>query len=54
MGGVLDQGMPPHQVADHVLRAIKEKKFYILPDPTWKSEMETRMNNILQERNPGQ
>jgi NAD(P)-dependent dehydrogenase (short-subunit alcohol dehydrogenase family) len=54
MRRVLQEGMPPAEVAVHVLSAIRREQFYILPDPTWKPEIESRMENILRERNPGQ
>jgi NAD(P)-dependent dehydrogenase (short-subunit alcohol dehydrogenase family) len=49
----VDNGMPPPQVADIVFSAIKEKKFYILPNAEFaKPIIKGRMDNILQERNP--
>jgi NAD(P)-dependent dehydrogenase (short-subunit alcohol dehydrogenase family) len=53
MRQVLQAGMPPAQVADHVVTAIREERFYILPHPEFKPEIERRMEDILQERNPG-
>jgi NAD(P)-dependent dehydrogenase (short-subunit alcohol dehydrogenase family) len=48
-----ENGMPPQQVADIVFNAIKEKKFYILPNAEiFKPMIQTRMEDILQERNP--
>lgn len=52
MRQLLQEGMPPDQVADYVVKAIREEKFYILTHPEFKKEIETRMENILQERNP--
>ena len=52
MRQVLQEGMSPSQVADYVVEAIREEKFYILTHPEFKKEIETRMENILQERNP--
>jgi hypothetical protein len=40
------------QVADLVLEAIKAEKFYILPHQKIKPAIETRMQDILQEREP--
>jgi NAD(P)-dependent dehydrogenase (short-subunit alcohol dehydrogenase family) len=48
----LRDGMPPWQVADIVFGAIREERFYILPHPEWKGAIESRMEDILQERNP--
>ncbi len=46
-------GMPCHQVADCVLNAIREEKFYILTDPDFvKLMVQLRLDDILQERNP--
>ena len=48
-----DNGMPPQQLADIVFRAIKDKKFYVFPSAEFaKPTIHTRMENILQERNP--
>ena len=43
---------PPVQIADGVFRAIREERFYILPHPEGKDWIRTRMEDILQERNP--
>jgi NAD(P)-dependent dehydrogenase (short-subunit alcohol dehydrogenase family) len=48
----VDTGMPPPQVADIVFQAIREERFYILPHPNWKPAIQTRMEDILQDRNP--
>jgi len=53
MTQAIENGMPPQQVADIVFSAIKEKKFYILPNAELaKPAIQTRMEDILQERNP--
>jgi NAD(P)-dependent dehydrogenase (short-subunit alcohol dehydrogenase family) len=50
---LIDNGMPPQQLADIVFSAIKEKKFYILPNAEMlKPMIQARMEDILQERNP--
>jgi len=47
-------GKPPELVADYVFDAIREGKFYILTHPErTKQQVRTRMEGILQERNPG-
>jgi short-subunit dehydrogenase len=46
------EGMPPQQVANIVFGAIREERFYILTHPAWKSAIQIRMEDILQERNP--
>jgi NAD(P)-dependent dehydrogenase (short-subunit alcohol dehydrogenase family) len=49
----VDNGMPPQKVADIVFNAIKEKKFYILPNIEFSKPMiQMRMEDILQQRNP--
>ena len=54
---VLDQlvnaGIPPERVADDVVRAIKEPRFYILTHPEMKPQVEHRMRQILDEKQPG-
>lgn len=46
-------GMSPQQVAEHVFRAIREEQFYILTHPEYNLEVQKRMEDILQQRNPG-
>jgi|SRR5579864_1264431 len=43
---------PPAQIADAVFQAIRAERFYILPHPEGKDWIRTRMEDILQERNP--
>jgi NAD(P)-dependent dehydrogenase (short-subunit alcohol dehydrogenase family) len=45
-------GMPPGQVADAVFGALRKGQFYILTDPEGKESVRTRMEDILQDRNP--
>ncbi|MDY6835171.1 MAG: SDR family NAD(P)-dependent oxidoreductase [Chloroflexota bacterium] len=56
MGQMADQLMqsfpPPQQVADCVCEAVMEDKFYILPHPEWTPFVQTRMEDIIQGRNP--
>ncbi len=52
MRQAIQAGMPPHQVADIVFKAIRDETFYILPHPEWKEAIRARMEDILQERNP--
>ena len=40
------------QVADHVFKAIRDEKFYIITHLETKDRVRTRMEDILQERNP--
>ena len=48
----LDAAMPAVEVAQQVFSAIQEERFYILTHPAWKAEIQARMENILQGRNP--
>jgi NAD(P)-dependent dehydrogenase (short-subunit alcohol dehydrogenase family) len=48
----LATGLTPEQVADHVFNAIRDEKFWIITDPAWKDSVRTRMQGILDERNP--
>lgn len=52
IGTALKGGLPPREVAELVLRAVIENKFYILPHPHWKNMIEGRMKDILEERTP--
>jgi len=45
-------GLTSEQVADHVLNAIRDEKFYIITHPEWKDRVRIRMEDILEERNP--
>jgi NAD(P)-dependent dehydrogenase (short-subunit alcohol dehydrogenase family) len=45
-------GMPPARVADIVIDAIRAEKFYILTHPNVKEGVRTRLEDILEERNP--
>ncbi len=45
-------GMPPEEVADIVLAAIREERFYILTHPEYKARVEERMQAILRDQPP--
>ena len=50
---MIDNGMPPQQVADIVFTAIMENKFFITPNAEpFKPMMRGRMEDIVQGRNP--
>jgi NAD(P)-dependent dehydrogenase (short-subunit alcohol dehydrogenase family) len=49
---VIEAGMAPAEVADHVVSAIREQRFYILTHPGWKPMIQTRMEDILEDRPP--
>jgi len=50
----VETGMSPSTLADIVFDAIRNEKFYILPGtlPEYETSIRTRMEEILQERNP--
>jgi NAD(P)-dependent dehydrogenase (short-subunit alcohol dehydrogenase family) len=54
---VLDQlvasGVSAEHVVDEVIRAIKEPRFYILTHPEMKPQIEYRMQQILEQKQPG-
>jgi NAD(P)-dependent dehydrogenase (short-subunit alcohol dehydrogenase family) len=50
--GFEDTGIPPAQVADHVVAAIRADTFYILTHPVTKEHVRARMERILEGRNP--
>jgi NAD(P)-dependent dehydrogenase (short-subunit alcohol dehydrogenase family) len=50
---IFEKGMKSSQVADIVFNAIREKKFYLLPNgEIFKTMIQTRLDDISQERNP--
>ena len=49
---LLASGLPSARVADLVLQAIREEKFYVLTHPEWKGLIRARMDDILEERTP--
>ncbi len=49
---LVEQGLPPAQVAEAVFEAIREERFYILTHEDWKTHVRKRMNDILLGRNP--
>ncbi len=56
-GQVLDQlvaaGQPAEKIAEDVVNAVKEARFYILTHPEMKPQIEHRMQQILDEKQPG-
>ena len=49
----LEQGLAPSRVAELVFEAVRDERFYILTHPEWKAMVESRMQDILQDRSPG-
>jgi hypothetical protein len=49
----LTRGYPPSEVADQVLRGIREKRFYIVPaQPEIREAATVRAQDIIELRNP--
>jgi NAD(P)-dependent dehydrogenase (short-subunit alcohol dehydrogenase family) len=53
MHQMVESGKAPEEVADAVVAAIKERRFYILTHPEMKPAIEHRLRDILEERPPG-
>jgi NAD(P)-dependent dehydrogenase (short-subunit alcohol dehydrogenase family) len=51
-GPDVSTAMPPSQVADIVLQAVRDEQFYILTDHDWDQRMETRWQHIRERSNP--
>lgn len=53
---VLAQGMPPAEVADKVLAAVRDEQFWILPhddqDPRWVDVVARRLQSLGERTNP--
>ncbi len=52
MRAMLRSGMSPAAVADRVLAAIRDERFYVLTHPEMKPAVEDRMRRILDDENP--
>jgi NADP-dependent 3-hydroxy acid dehydrogenase YdfG len=52
MAAAIAGGIAPTEVADHVLRAIVDERFYIFTHPKLKGAVKKRMDEILEERTP--
>ncbi len=48
----LEKGSDPKSIAEQVLDAIKNRRFYILPSDEYDQQIEQRMLSILQRANP--
>jgi NAD(P)-dependent dehydrogenase (short-subunit alcohol dehydrogenase family) len=46
------EGMSPNEVADHVFNAIRDERFYVITHPLTNRLVRTRMEDILEGRNP--
>lgn len=45
-------GVPPEKIAERVVGAIRENRFYILADDAWRKTCEVRLEDIRLGRNP--
>jgi NAD(P)-dependent dehydrogenase (short-subunit alcohol dehydrogenase family) len=52
VGKALKSGLKPRDVAELVFKSIQENSFYILPHAHWKNMIESRMHDILEQRDP--
>lgn len=50
---LVNSGQPAQKIADDVVRAIRDNRFYILTHPEMKPAIEHRMRQILDEKAPG-
>jgi NAD(P)-dependent dehydrogenase (short-subunit alcohol dehydrogenase family) len=50
--GLVTGGTPPEQVAAIVVEAIRGDRFWILPHAQWKPLVRTRLEGVIEERNP--
>jgi NAD(P)-dependent dehydrogenase (short-subunit alcohol dehydrogenase family) len=50
---LVESGQPPETIADQVVGAIRDSRFYILTHQDMKPSIEHRMRDILEERAPG-
>lgn len=47
-------GMPPEEIAEHAFRAIRARRFWILPDAVYRERVEHRLHNLLAGRDPSE
>jgi NAD(P)-dependent dehydrogenase (short-subunit alcohol dehydrogenase family) len=50
--GLVQGGIPPSAVAEQVLTAIREERFYVFPHPEMLAGVRERLENVLDARNP--
>jgi NAD(P)-dependent dehydrogenase (short-subunit alcohol dehydrogenase family) len=50
--GLVAGGMPPARVAEHVLDAIRDERFYVLTHPEFTPALRQRAEALLEGRNP--
>jgi NAD(P)-dependent dehydrogenase (short-subunit alcohol dehydrogenase family) len=52
LSGFIMTGAPPATIAQRVLQAIRDERFYILSEDAWRRSCETRLEDIRLGRNP--
>jgi NAD(P)-dependent dehydrogenase (short-subunit alcohol dehydrogenase family) len=55
LAGMIQNGMPPTEVAERVMRAIREEQFWVLThedDDMWMRAVNTRLSSASQRTNP--
>lgn len=49
---VVEQGTSPEEIAEHVITAVKERRFWILPHPAGDQSIRDRFESMLARRDP--
>jgi len=52
MQDALEAGITIEEVADHLFRAIENEQLYVLTQPEYLANIQERMENILEQKNP--
>ena len=52
LANTTQDAMPPEEVAERIMEAVKGEKFYILPHEVSKERIRTRIDDILHDRLP--
>ena len=48
----IEHGIAPEAIADRVLRAVRERRFYVLAEGDWRRAADLRCDDVRQARNP--
>ena len=49
---LVEQGIPPEDVARHVIAAVRESRFWVLTHPELKPAIEAHTREVMEERTP--
>lgn len=52
VAGLINSGIAPAEVADLVVDAIVNRRFYVLTHPDWKPMISNRVNSIVEQTDP--